>query len=150
MRKASKKVDIHRLKEGDLTWIYFLKFTAAEKNLAPTPTRQLFLMHFHHFYWGELDLRNSLTTQLSLYLCIAIMQMSWWLLVRLTGVSSVSKLKMSANKTIGWWPSNSRSLTMLWTATMTWKRESLIWKQLRITRRHYSTPLWGICNLLLS
>lgn len=122
----------------------------SRKDLAPSPTCELFLMHFHHFYWRELDLRNSLTTQLSLYLCTAIMQMSLWLVVQLSGVSSVSKLKMSANKTKGWWPFNSRSLTILWTATMTWRRESLIWKQLRITRRHYTTPLWGICNLLLS
>lgn len=73
----------------------------SRKDLAPSPTCELFLMHFHHFYWRELDLRNSLTIQLSLYLCTAIMQMSLWLVVQLSGVSSVSKLKMSANKTKG-------------------------------------------------
>lgn len=40
----------------------------SRKDIAPTPTYQLFLILFHHVYWRELDLRNPLPTQLSLYL----------------------------------------------------------------------------------
>lgn len=68
----------------------------------------------------------------------------------LSGVSQLHSLKCLQTEeqaddhlAVGAWPRCDR-------AALTWRRESLIWKQLRITRHHYTTPLTGISNLLSS
>lgn len=106
-------------------------------------------MHFHHFYWRKLYSRNYLITQLPWYLCIANMQTSQWLVVQFCLESPQfqslkclqTKQQADDHPTAGAWLCCDR-------ATLTWRRESLIWKQLRITRHHYTTPLTGISNLL--